>query len=43
MSTEPGTPSANGLKLLASWAATLKGDHQPDDERGTDRGATRRP
>lgn len=39
----PGSPSADGLKLLASWAATLEGDHQPDDERGNDRGATRRP
>ncbi|MEU9070167.1 helix-turn-helix transcriptional regulator [Streptomyces sp. NPDC048306] len=43
LSAEPGTPSADGLKLLASWAATLEGDHQPDDERGNDRGATRRP
>lgn len=43
LSAEPGTPSADGLKLLASWAATLEGDHEPDDERGTARGATRRP
>ncbi|MER7774959.1 helix-turn-helix transcriptional regulator [Streptomyces sp. NPDC096191] len=32
MSAEPGTPSADGLKLLSSWAATLDGHYQPDGE-----------
>lgn len=31
MSAEPGT-SADGLKLLASWAATLDGSHEPKGE-----------
>ncbi|MFF1734607.1 helix-turn-helix transcriptional regulator [Streptomyces sp. NPDC058247] len=29
MSAEPGSPSADGLKLLASWAATLDQNEQP--------------
>jgi hypothetical protein len=33
MSAEPDTPSADGLKLLASWAATLDGDDQPNNVR----------
>ncbi|MFD8540383.1 helix-turn-helix transcriptional regulator [Streptomyces rubrogriseus] len=36
MSAEPGTPSADGLKLLSSWAATLDKDHQPDNEPSID-------
>ncbi|WP_425838539.1 helix-turn-helix transcriptional regulator [Streptomyces fractus] len=44
MSAESGTPSADGLKLLASWAATLDGDHhQPDEKASNDHSATRRP
>ncbi|MFE6760241.1 hypothetical protein ACFVDQ_42725 [Streptomyces sp. NPDC057684] len=30
LSTEPGTPSHDSLKLLASWAATLDQGGQPD-------------
>lgn len=29
MSAEPGSASADGLKLLASWAATLDQNEQP--------------
>jgi hypothetical protein len=29
-SAEPGTASHDGLKLLASWAATLEQPDQPD-------------
>ncbi|MEU6555380.1 hypothetical protein ABZ915_34755 [Streptomyces sp. NPDC046915] len=43
MSAEPGTSSADGLKLLSSWAATLDGNHQPDNEPTNDQGATHRP
>ncbi|MFI2415897.1 helix-turn-helix transcriptional regulator [Streptomyces sp. NPDC018947] len=41
MSAEPGTPSADGLKLLASWAATLDENHQPEGEPSNAPDATR--
>ncbi|MFF3849937.1 helix-turn-helix transcriptional regulator [Streptomyces sp. NPDC002328] len=43
MSAEPGTPSADGLKLLASWATTLDGNHQPDNEPIDDQGTAHLP
>ncbi|WP_109031207.1 helix-turn-helix transcriptional regulator [Streptomyces rubrogriseus] len=43
MSAEPGTPSADGLKLLSSWAATLDEDHQPGNEPSIDQDARHRP
>ena len=43
MSAEPGTASADGLKLLAGWAATLDENHQPDGEPSNDQDATHRP
>ncbi|MFD5283995.1 helix-turn-helix transcriptional regulator [Streptomyces rubrogriseus] len=43
MSAEPGTPSADGLKLLSSWAATLDEDHQPDNEPSIDQDTRHRP
>ncbi|MFF8880189.1 helix-turn-helix transcriptional regulator [Streptomyces flaveolus] len=43
MSAEPGTASADGLRMLAGWAATLDENHQPDGEPSNDRDATHRP
>ncbi len=43
MSAEPCGPSEDGLKLLASWAATLDGIHQPDKRASNDQGAAHRP
>ncbi|MFI8951409.1 transcriptional regulator [Streptomyces sp. NPDC053750] len=43
MSAGPGTPSADGLKLLASWAATLDDNHQPEGEPSNDQDARYRP
>ncbi|MFF9100231.1 helix-turn-helix transcriptional regulator [Streptomyces rubrogriseus] len=43
MSAEPGTPSADALKLLSSWAATLDKDHQPDNEPSIDQDTRHRP
>ncbi|WP_385632779.1 hypothetical protein [Streptomyces sp. SudanB135_2055] len=43
MSAEPGTSSADGLTLLASWAATLDGSRRPDGEPGNDRSPSHRP
>ncbi|MEV5644150.1 hypothetical protein AB0L67_28990 [Streptomyces flaveolus] len=43
MSAEPGTASADGLKLLAGRAATLDENHRPDGEPSNDQDATPRP
>lgn len=43
MSAEPGTASADGLKLLAGRAATLDENHRPDGEPSNDQDATHRP
>ncbi|OKJ87539.1 helix-turn-helix transcriptional regulator [Streptomyces sp. CB02400] len=43
LSAEPGTPSADGLKLLTSWAAIHDQPYQPDNEPTSDRHATHQP
>ncbi len=35
-SAQPGTPSHDGLNLLASWAATIDQTHHADTETDTD-------
>lgn len=37
LSAEPGTPSHDGLNLLASWAATLDHNDPPDTATVSDR------
>lgn len=43
MSAEPGAPSHDGLRLLASWAATLDQSEQPNTEPANDQHGARKP